>query len=85
MIGSMFAGGLIGDEVGGACGDVGDAVGAAAGSLGGVAASVESRGMPLQMLVGASGSTIYGFKMARGGRREQPYHLVFRSRARAST
>lgn len=76
MTGSMFAGGLIGDEVGGAFGEVGDAIGTAAGALGGMAANAGSRGMPIQMLVGASDSTVYGFAM-REGRRKEPHHLVF--------
>ena len=69
--GSMFAGGLIGSELGGA-------VGLAAGTLGGMAADSASRGMPLQMLVGASDSAVYGFQMPAGGRRKEPHDLVFR-------
>jgi hypothetical protein len=78
MTGSMFAGGMIGGEVGGAFGQVGDAIGTAAGALGGLAANAESRGMPTQMLVGASDSMVYGFKMSEGGRRKEPHELVFR-------
>jgi hypothetical protein len=78
MVGSIFAGGMIGGEVGGAFGDVGDAIGLAAGSLGGMAATRESSGLPTHMLVGASDSTIYGFAMARGGRRHEPHELLFR-------
>ena len=74
--GSLFAGGMIGSEVGGAFGEVGDGIGLAAGSIAGRAANAESRGMPKEMLVGASGSTVYGFKM-RGGRRKEPHDLVF--------
>jgi hypothetical protein len=77
-IGSMFAGGMVGGEVGGAFGQVGDAIGTAAGALGGLAAGAESRGMPTQMLVGASDSMIYGFRMSEGGRRKEPHELVFR-------
>jgi hypothetical protein len=77
MVGSIFAGGLIGSEVGGAFGEVGDAIGLAAGSLGGMAANRESSGLPMHMLVGASDSTIYGFAMARGGRRHEPRDLLF--------
>ena len=40
--GSMFAGGMIGGDVGGAFGEVGDAIGTAAGALGGLAANAES-------------------------------------------
>jgi hypothetical protein len=74
--GAMFAGGLLGSEVGDAFGGVGDAVGLAAGSLGGTAANARARGLPPQMLVGASESAIYGFEM-HGGRRKEPHHLVF--------
>ena len=76
-VGSLFAGGLVGGEVGGAFGELGDAIGTAAGSLGGMAANREARGMPLHMLVGASDSTLYGFAMARGGRRHEPHDLLF--------
>lgn len=76
--GSMFAGGMIGSEVGGAFGELGDGVGLAAGAIGGRAANAESRGLPREMLVGASESTVYGFKMGGGGRRKEPHDLVFR-------
>jgi hypothetical protein len=69
-VGGLFAGGFIGDELGGS---VGGAVGAIAGMHAGAAAS----GMPREMLVGASDSTIYGFKM-HGGRRGEPELLLFR-------
>ena len=78
MTGSMFAGGMIGGDIGGAFGEVGDAIGTAAGALGGIATNAESRGMPTQMLVGASDSMVYGFKMSAGGRRGEPPELVFR-------
>ena len=32
----------------------------------------------MQMLVGASESTVYGFKMSGGGRRKEPHDMVFR-------
>jgi hypothetical protein len=75
--GSMFAGGMLGSEIGGEFGGVGDAVGLGVGVLGGTAANAESRGLPKQMLVGASESTVYGFKMAAGGRRKEPHEVVF--------
>ena len=78
MTGSMFAGGMIGGDVGGAFGQVGDTIGTAVGALGGLAANAESRGLPRQMLVGASDAVIYGFKMSEGGRRKEPHELVFR-------
>jgi hypothetical protein len=73
--GSMFAGGMIGSEIGGVVGDVGEAVGLGVGALGGVEGNAESRGLPTQMLVGASDSTVYGFKMR--SRRKEPHDLVF--------
>jgi len=76
MVGSMFAGGLIGNEVGDAVGGVGGAIGGAVGSLGGIAASSKAQGLPTNMLVGASASTVYGFKMS-GGRRKEPHDLLF--------
>jgi hypothetical protein len=75
MMGSMFAGGLIGGEVGGALGEVGDAVGTAGGFAAGRAANAESRGLPKEMLVGASDTMIYGFKMH--SRRKEPDELAF--------
>jgi hypothetical protein len=75
MSGSMFAGAMIGDEVGDALGGVGEAVGTAAGILGGREATAQSSGLPPQMLVGASTSTIYGFRMR--SRRAEPHDLVF--------
>jgi hypothetical protein len=78
VTGSMFAGGMIGSEVGGAFGQLGDAIGGAAGALGGMGAGAAARGMPMQMLVGASDSMVYGFKMAEGGRRKEPHELIFR-------
>jgi hypothetical protein len=78
MTGSLFAGGLVGGEVGGALGGAGDAIGLAAGSIAGMHAAADSRGLPLHMLVGVSRSTVYGFKMAAGGRRGEPHELLFR-------
>jgi hypothetical protein len=76
--GSMFAGGLIGGEVGGAFGDVGQAIGVGAGALGGIEASKRAGAMPFQMLVGASPTHVYGFKMhGLDGRRSEPRDLVF--------
>jgi hypothetical protein len=76
--GALFAGGMIGSEVGGAFGDVGDAIGVGLGAVGGIEASAASSGLPSHMLVGASASTIYGFRMARMGRKDAPDELLFR-------
>jgi hypothetical protein len=75
MTGSMFAGGMIGSEIGDVFGGIGDAVGTGAGVLGGVEANSASRGMPTQMLVGASPTMVYGFKMR--SRAKEPHDLVF--------
>lgn len=75
MSGSMFAGAMIGDEVGDALGGVGEAVGTAAGIVGGREATAQSSGLPAEMLVGASDSMVYGFRMR--SRRAAPRDLVF--------
>jgi hypothetical protein len=75
--GALFAGGMIGSEVGGAFGGVGDAVGLGIGSVAGIKAHAASSGLPSQMLVGASASTIYGFPLAKTGRKGVPDELLF--------
>jgi hypothetical protein len=72
VTGSMFAGGMIGSDIGGA-------VGLGVGSLGGIAAATKGHGMPMRMLVGASDSAVYGFKEASGGRRKEPHEIVFQA------
>jgi hypothetical protein len=74
--GSLFAGGMLGSELGGAMGEVGDAVGLGVGSIAGMKANAASRGLPQQMLVGVSETTVYGFKERT--RRKEPHTLVFR-------
>jgi hypothetical protein len=76
--GSIAAGGLLGSELGDGFGDVGSAIGLGAGVLGGMKANSASRGLPRNMLVGASESTVYGFHMGKGGRRSEPRELLFR-------
>jgi hypothetical protein len=75
--GGMFAGGFIGGEVGGEFGQLGDAIGTGAGLLAGREAASTASGLPRNMVVGASESTVYGFKMASGGRRKEPHELLF--------
>ena len=75
--GALFAGGMIGSEFGGGFGDVGDGIGLGLGVVAGGAANAASRGLPRQMLVGASASTVYGFKMANMGRKKEPHQLLF--------
>jgi hypothetical protein len=74
-IGSVFAGGLVGGELGGAFGEAGDAIGTAGGFIAGREANAESRGLPKEMFVAASETTVYGFKMRT--RRKEPEDLVF--------
>ena len=73
--GSMFVGGLVGDEAGSLVGGAADAVGLAAGSLAGMHAADAASGLPSQMLVGVSATTVYGF--AAPTRHSEPTSLVF--------
>jgi hypothetical protein len=74
--GSAFAGGLVGGEIGGLGGHVGEAVGFGAGLIAGPAANAAAAGLPENLLVGASDTTVYGF--ASRSRRHVPDELVFR-------
>jgi hypothetical protein len=74
-IGSAFAGGMIGGEIGGELGGVADAVGTVAGYEAGQHLHDASSGLPREMLVGVSDSTVYGF--AARSRRSEPTALVF--------
>ena len=73
--GGLFIGGLIGGDAGGALGAVGDAVGTGVGALAGMAAADARSGLPDQMLVGVSDTTVYGF--AAPTRRSEPTDLAF--------
>jgi hypothetical protein len=74
--GGIFVGGLAGDEVGGALGGaVGEAVGFGGGMIAGMHAAGAARGLPTQMLVGVTATTVYGF--AGKSRRKVPTDLVF--------
>jgi hypothetical protein len=73
--GGLFVGGLAGDEAAGKLGGVADAVGTAAGSLAGMRAADAASGLPDTMLVGVTGSTVYGF--AGRSRRAAPTELAF--------
>jgi len=75
--GALFAGGMIGDTVGGVFGGAGDLIGGAAGAIGGIHAASSASGLPTHMMVGASATAVYGFKMASGGRRAEPRDLLF--------
>jgi hypothetical protein len=74
--GSLFAGGLAGDSLGGLGGAAGEAVGTVAGSLGGMEANSAVAGLPQYMLVGVTEDAVYGFESRSLGDRE-PGRLVF--------
>jgi hypothetical protein len=73
--GGLFIGGLLGGDAGGALGAVGDAVGTGVGALAGMAAADARSGLPDQMLVGVSETTVYGF--AAPTRHSEPTALAF--------
>jgi hypothetical protein len=75
MTGSIFAGGMLGGEAGDAIGGLGGAIGTGAGMLGGIEATKATSGLPTHLFVGASDSTIYGFKLR--SRRKEPHDLLF--------
>jgi hypothetical protein len=74
--GSMFAGGIAGDSLGGLAGAAGEAVGTAAGIAGGMEGNAELSGLPQFMLVGVTASEVYGF--AGVSRSKVPEQLVFK-------
>jgi hypothetical protein len=74
--GGMFAGGMAGSEAGGLLGEVGDAVGLGVGSIAGMRAADARSGLPANMLIGVSATTVYGFAAAT--RHSEPTSLVFR-------
>jgi hypothetical protein len=74
--GGLFAGGLLGGDAGSGLGSLGESVGVGAGSLAGMRAADASSGLPSDMLVGVSETTIYGF--AARTRHDEPTDLTFR-------
>lgn len=74
--GGMFLGGMAGSSAGDALGGaVGDALGGAMGVLAGGQAAAGADGLPREMLVGVSASTVYGFHATT--RHSAPDRLVF--------
>jgi hypothetical protein len=73
--GGLFVGGLLGGDAGGVLGAVGEAVGTGAGALAGMRAADAGSGLPDQMLVGVSETTVYGF--AAPTRHSEPTALAF--------
>ena len=73
--GGLFVGGLLGGDAGGLLGSVGEAVGTGAGALAGMRAADAGSGLPDQMLIGVSETTVYGF--AAPTRHSEPRELAF--------
>ena len=73
--GGLFVGGLLGGDAGGVLGAVGDAVGTGVGALAGMHAADARSGLPDQMLIGVSETTVYGF--AAPTRHSEPTALAF--------
>lgn len=73
--GGLFVGGLLGGDAGGMLGAAGDAVGTGVGALAGMRAADAASGLPNQMLVGVSDTTVYGF--AAPTRHSEPTALAF--------
>ena len=73
--GGLFVGGLLGGDAGGLLGSVGEAVGTGAGALAGMRAADAGSGLPDQMLIGVSETTVYGF--AAPTRHSEPKALAF--------
>jgi hypothetical protein len=59
--GSMFAGGLVGDTLGGPAGDLADAVATVGGSVAGAHLHDAASGLPSNLLVGVTATHVYGF------------------------
>jgi hypothetical protein len=74
--GGLFAGGLLGGDAGGALGGVAGSIATCAGSLAGMHAADAASGLPSEMLIGVSATTVYGF--AAPTRHDEPTALVFR-------
>ena len=73
--GGGFAGGMIGGDVGGRIGGLAEGIGLAAGYSAGTRAHDAATGLPENMLVGASASTVYGLAVSH--RNSEPSALVF--------
>ncbi len=74
--GAMFAGGFVGDGIGGLAGPAGDAIGTVGGALGARRGMAAAHGLPVDMIVGVSAEWVYGF--AGRSRSREPQRLVFR-------
>ena len=59
--GSMFAGGIVGDSLAGSAGGLADSIATVGGSMAGAHAHDATTGLPSKMLVGVTGTHVYGF------------------------
>jgi hypothetical protein len=59
--GSMFAGGLVGDSLAGSVGGLADSIATVGGSVAGAHAHDATTGLPSKLLVGVTGTHVYGF------------------------
>lgn len=75
---AMILGGMLGSSIGGEFGNLGDAVGLGVGFAAGRRGNADGAGLPKSLVVGASATTVYGFKTARRGRNHEPEVLLFR-------
>ena len=73
--GSAFVGGLAGSELGDSLGGVAGGIGIGAGMIGGRAANAAASGLPAEMQVAVSESTVYGMRSRT--RRKEPTEIVF--------
>ena len=73
--GGFFVGGIVAGDTGGLLGRVGEAVGTGAGSLAGMREADVRSGLPGNMLIGVSDTTVYGF--AAHSRHNEPKALAF--------
>ena len=73
--GSMFAGGMVGGDLGGAAGELASGIGLGVGMAAGRQASSRASGLPANVMVAVSASTIYG--MHARTRRDEPDDILF--------
>jgi len=74
--GSMFAGGFVGDALGGGLGGLGDSIATVGGAIGGAGIHDAASGLPEWMIVGVTPTQVCGFAAAH--RRRDVGALVFR-------
>lgn len=72
--GSMFAGGMVGADAGGAAGELASGIGLGLGAAAGRRANEAASGLPAHLLVGVSGTAVYG---AAEPRHHQPGQVLF--------